>query len=93
MIASVDLEGKKILITGPSGQVALPVVEQLARNNEVVAIARFSNPDVQASIDALGATTQQIDLADDSFSELPDDFDYSTCIATFFPVLWIWFFF
>jgi hypothetical protein len=29
-VAPVDLENKKILITGPTGQVALPVVEHFA---------------------------------------------------------------
>ncbi len=76
MFAPVDLAGKKILITGPSGQVALPVVEQLAQNNDVYALARFSNADDQQRIAALGATTQQVDLTRDSFIELPDDFDY-----------------
>ncbi|MGI9295380.1 MAG: NAD-dependent epimerase/dehydratase family protein [Pseudomonadales bacterium] len=76
MFEPVNLNGKKILITGPSGQVALPVVEQLAQHNDVYAIARFSNPDDQQRIGALGATTQQIDLASDSLADLPNDFDY-----------------
>lgn len=76
MFDPVDLAGKKILITGPSGQVALPVVEQLAPNSDVYAIARFSNPDDQQRLTALGATTHQVDLAGDSFAGLPDDFDY-----------------
>ncbi|MGI9287972.1 MAG: NAD-dependent epimerase/dehydratase family protein [Pseudomonadales bacterium] len=76
MFEPVNLEGRKILITGPSGQVALPVVEQLAPCNDVYAIARFSNPDDQQRINALGATTKQVDLATDSFIDLPNDFDY-----------------
>jgi len=36
------MRGSKILITGPTGQVATPVAEALAAENEVWGIARFS---------------------------------------------------
>ena len=38
------IEGKRILVTGPAGQVALPVVRALAADNEVIGIARFRDP-------------------------------------------------
>ena len=41
-MAAASLSGKRILVTGPTGQVALPVVEALAGENEVFALARFS---------------------------------------------------
>ena len=37
------VNGTKILVTGASGQVALPVAEALASDNEVWAIARFTD--------------------------------------------------
>ena len=38
------MRGSKILITGPSGQVAAPIAKALAADNEVWGIARFSDP-------------------------------------------------
>jgi nucleoside-diphosphate-sugar epimerase len=72
----VDIAGKKILITGPTGQVALPVVEQFAKQADVYALARFSNTDDRGKIEAMGVKTLQADLADDDLGHLPTDFDY-----------------
>ena len=42
-ITPVDLNNKKILVTGPTSQVALPLVEALVKqSNQVVGLARFS---------------------------------------------------
>jgi nucleoside-diphosphate-sugar epimerase len=38
------LRDKKILIAGPAGQVAFPLTQFLARDNEVWGIARSLNP-------------------------------------------------
>ena len=38
------LSGEKILITGPAGQIAFPLAEHLAADNEVWGIARFGDP-------------------------------------------------
>jgi nucleoside-diphosphate-sugar epimerase len=70
------LEGMKILITGPTSQVAKPIVARLAPDNRVLGIARFGNPDSRKEIEALGAETLAIDLADGKLAEVPDDFDY-----------------
>lgn len=73
----IDLGSKKILITGPTGQVAKPVVEHFAKIADVYALARFRKASERAEIEALGATTVQADLADPgSFADLPADFDY-----------------
>ncbi len=73
----VELEGRKILITGPGGQVARPVVERLAERADVHALARFSDPEERAAIEGMGATALQADLADrSSLLDLPSDFDY-----------------
>ena len=37
------MRGHKILITGPSGQVAAPIARALAADNEVWGIARFTD--------------------------------------------------
>lgn len=73
----VDLCGSKILITGPSGQVAEPVVAALAQQADVYALARFTRSEDRERIAALGATCLSADLADpDGLREVPQDFDY-----------------
>lgn len=72
----IELEGRRILVTGPTSQVARPVVAHLARNNDVVGLARFRKQEDRDAIEALGATTVAADLAAGDFGELPRDFDY-----------------
>jgi UDP-glucuronate 4-epimerase len=76
-VTPVDLANKKILITGPTGQVALPVVEHFAKIADVYALARFRKAEDRESIERHGATVQQADLADaESLAVVPDDCDY-----------------
>lgn len=76
-VTPVDLAGKKILITGPTGQVALPVVEHFAKIADVYALARFRKEEDREKIQALGAKVLPADLADaESLSVVPDDIDY-----------------
>jgi UDP-glucuronate 4-epimerase len=76
-VSPVDLANTKILITGPTGQVALPVVEHLAKIADVYALARFRNPEDRERIESLGAKVLQADLADrESLAVVPEDCDY-----------------
>jgi UDP-glucuronate 4-epimerase len=76
-VTPIDLTNKKILITGPTGQVALPVVEHFAKIADVYALARFRKAEDRESIERLGATVLQADLADaESLAVVPDDCDY-----------------
>jgi len=76
-VTPVDLANSKILITGPTGQVALPVVEHFAKIADVYALARFRKAEDREQIECLGATVLQADLADrESLSVVPEDFDY-----------------
>ena len=77
------LSGEKILITGPAGQIAFPLTEYLARENEVWGIARFSEPGSRERVDAVGVTTRVVDLSTADYSEIPDDFTYVLHLATF----------
>ena len=70
------LTGRKILITGPTSQVARPVVAHLAQNNEVIGLARFSRAEDRSGIEALGASTLAIDLAEGDLDSVPTDLDY-----------------
>ncbi|MFM7785584.1 MAG: NAD-dependent epimerase/dehydratase family protein [Gammaproteobacteria bacterium] len=69
------IEGKRLLITGPTGQVARPLVAALATKNEVFALARFSKAEDRASIEALGAKTIATDLGTGSLDAVPQDLD------------------
>lgn len=73
------MEGKKILVTGGTGQVARPVAEALARYNEVWCLGRFGDPRVEQQLIAQGITTWRWDMNDPSaaaLAGLPTDFTH-----------------
>jgi len=74
-MSGADLRGRKILVTGLTGQVARPVAEQLAGENEVWGIARFSDPAKRSALEKAGVRCETVDLEAGDFSALPDDFD------------------
>jgi nucleoside-diphosphate-sugar epimerase len=73
---SAPLEGRKILITGPTSQVAFPLARELAKSNEVHGIARFKTAADRERIEAVRVRPLAIDLARDSLEQVPRDFDY-----------------
>ncbi len=75
------LTDQKILVTGPAGQIAKPMVRYLAQNNEVWGIARFSDPASRAEVEAMGARTIKADLGAGELDELPTDFTYVLHLA------------
>ncbi len=77
------LEHQKILLTGASGQIALPLGRFLAADNEVWAVARFSEPGSRERCEQAGMVTRSIDLASGDFGDLPQDFDYVLHLAVF----------
>ena len=77
----MKLEGRKILITGPAGQIAFPLAERLARENEIWGIARFSDAASRDRCEQAGVTTRVVDLAEPDWQDLPDDFDYLLHLA------------
>jgi nucleoside-diphosphate-sugar epimerase len=78
------LSGEKILITGPAGRIGYGLTAALAEDNEVWGIARFSDPQQRQEIDALGVTTQAVDLLTCELGDLPGDFTYLLHIAANF---------
>ncbi|MEH6580455.1 MAG: NAD(P)-dependent oxidoreductase [Halioglobus sp.] len=65
------------MITGPTGQVATPVVAAWAPLADVYVLARFSRDEDMARMQGLGATCLKVDLADPhGLDGVPDDFDY-----------------
>jgi nucleoside-diphosphate-sugar epimerase len=77
----VALSGEKILVTGAAGSIGLPLVEHVARENEVWGVARFGDPAAREKVEATGATTRSVDLASGDLDELPDDFTYVVHLA------------
>ena len=71
----MQLQGKKILVTGPAGQIAFPLAARLAKDNEVWGIARFSDAEGRERCEKAGIQTRVVDLADPDWADLPDDFD------------------
>lgn len=69
------LSGKRVLVTGASGLVALPVARELAKDNEVFAVARFTDPAQRRLIEESGAKAVAFDLADEDLSPLPKSVD------------------
>jgi len=77
------LRDRRILVTGPAGQIAFPLVEELARDNEVWGIARFGDPATRAKVEAVGVKTASVDLAEPDWSALPATFDHVLHFAIF----------
>jgi UDP-glucuronate 4-epimerase len=75
------MHGAKILITGPTGQVASPIAQALAADNEVWGIARFTNAAAREALEKSGVRCETVNLAAGDFAGLPSDFDYVLNLA------------
>jgi nucleoside-diphosphate-sugar epimerase len=75
------MRGAKILITGPTGQVATPIARALAADNEVWGIARFSDASAREGLEKAGIRCETVNLARGDFTGLPSDFDYVLNLA------------
>jgi len=71
---NATLTDEKILITGPTSQVGLPVAAALANENEVHGLARFNNAEDREKVEALGIRTLAVDLAESPLDKVPSDF-------------------
>ncbi|MEB4209886.1 NAD(P)-dependent oxidoreductase [Mycobacterium sp. 94-17] len=75
------MRAAKILITGPTGQIATPISRALAADNEVWGIARFTDPAARKGLEKAGIRCEKVNLAAGDFSALPTDFDYVLNLA------------
>src|SRR3978361_819229 len=75
------MHGAKVLITGPTGQVAAPIALALAPDNEGWGIARFSAAVGRTVLAAAGMRFETVNLAAGDFTGLPTDFDYVLNLA------------
>jgi UDP-glucuronate 4-epimerase len=69
------LTGERVLVTGATGQVALPITRALARDNDVTGLARFRDPEARKVLEDAGVRCIEIDVARDDLTAVPDDFD------------------
>ena len=70
------IEASKVVIAGATGQVGLPIARALAKNNEVWAPARFSNPAARTELEKAGVNCVVADLGSGADGDLPTDADY-----------------
>lgn len=70
------LEGKKILVTGLTGNLAGSIAYALAPHNDVWGFARYSQPGQREYWDKQNVRTVAGDYASGNYDGLPDDFDY-----------------
>ncbi len=72
----MTLRDARILVTGATGQVALSVAVALAAENEVTAIARFTDAGKRTRLERAGVRCVSVDLARGSLDGVPQDVDY-----------------
>jgi nucleoside-diphosphate-sugar epimerase len=70
------LEGRRIAITGVTGQVAMPVARALATDNHVIGVARFSDPAARSDLEAAGVECCSVDLTKPDLTAVPADVDH-----------------
>jgi nucleoside-diphosphate-sugar epimerase len=76
------IKNAKILVTGASGEVALPLLRSLSKNNEVWGAARLADETARAKVAATGARPVPVDIAEgDLRAALPDDFTHVLHLA------------
>ena len=78
------LRGRRVLVTGASGQIASAVCQRLAAaGNLVWGTARFTDEQRRRDLSAAGVQTCPVDLVDGDLSVLPDDVDYVVHMAAY----------
>jgi nucleoside-diphosphate-sugar epimerase len=75
------MRDEKVLVTGAAGQIAFPLCEHLAHDNEVWGLDLFTQPGSRARVESVGVKACPVDLGSGSFDDLPDDFTYVLHLA------------
>lgn len=71
------MSSKKIVMTGASSQVGLPIARELAAaGNRVLALGRYSTKGSREQVEAVGAEPVVADMAEGRFDDVPDDPDF-----------------
>lgn len=80
-LSGKKLTGKKIVVTGVTGQVAKPLAKTLAGDNDVIGVARFSDEAAKAELESAGVQCIPVNLFSPDLSELPTDVDHVVNMA------------
>ncbi|MGE0308563.1 MAG: NAD-dependent epimerase/dehydratase family protein, partial [Acidimicrobiia bacterium] len=75
------LSGKRVLMTGITGQVGASIASILAPHNEIVGMARYSKAGSREAVEAIGVTPLHCDYTQGNFEGIADDFDYVVHLA------------
>ena len=75
------LKGKRIVLTGCTGQVGGAFADQLAPHNTIWGLARFTAPGSRERLDNAGVHTVKGDFTKQDFGDIPDDIDYVVHLA------------
>jgi UDP-glucuronate 4-epimerase len=92
-----NMRDRRVLVTGATGQIAFPLAKELAKDNEVWGLARFSDPSKRETwsvgkyikpatrdeLEANGIRTAKVDIVNPDWSDLPDHFDHVLHLAVF----------
>ncbi len=70
-----------VLITGPTGQVGLPLATALARDNQVWGVARFRDAAARERLETAGVQCVPADLGAGEYEGLPEKVDYVLNVA------------
>ena len=70
------MEGRRVLITGPTGQVGLPVALALAERNEVIGVARFGDAGARERLESASVTCISADLVAGDLARVPTAVDH-----------------
>lgn len=70
------MKGKRILLTGMTGQLGESLAMGLAGDNEVWGLARFTRAGSKERVEALGVRPLTCDYTSNNFEGIPDDFEY-----------------
>ncbi|MBV9292536.1 MAG: NAD(P)-dependent oxidoreductase [Frankiales bacterium] len=73
---ATSISGARILVTGITSEVARPVAEALAKENEVIGAARFKDPAAREPLHDVGIRTARMDLVRGDLDDLPAEVDY-----------------
>lgn len=72
---------ERVLVTGATGSVGLPIALALARENEVWAAARFSSDHGRAELEAAGVHLARVDFVSGDVGAIPDDVTVAVNLA------------
>src|SRR3954468_17394358 len=75
-IQGVGNGADKIVVTGATGQVGYAVAAALARDNDVIAPARFGNADARTRLEQAGVQCVVADFGEGQLDEVPTDPTY-----------------